>query len=117
MALAAFSRPIGPVSDYQEYTEEERIELFDNNYWEFVKCSYLFNLYRINLNDYSYENVFENVGGDLTYLESWSTNGEVLYYSGYDKREPTSGKIDLKSADFDLTKVDSAQALSCLTLM
>ncbi len=103
--------------DYQEYTEEERIELFDNNYWEFVKCSYLFNLYRINLNDYSYENVFENVGGDLTYLESWSTNGEVLYYSGYDKREPTSGKIDLKSADFDLTKVDSAQALSCLTLM
>ena len=106
-------------SNFKEFnscTAAEKQELYDNDYDISRHCTTKHTICRINTKTGTAENVFANseFRGN-THITSWSTNGSVLYYTGYNNKDVLNGKIDLTTLTH--TKIDSSQALSCIAAM
>ena len=101
---------------YDKCTDAQKQELYDNDYSVAEHCVIKHAICRINTETGTVENVFANSEFKTsTHITSWSTNGSVLYYSGYNNKDILNGKIDLSNLTH--TQIDSAQALSCIAAM
>lgn len=101
---------------YDKCTDAQKQELYDNDYSVAEHCVIKHAICRINTETGTVENVFANSEFKTsTHITSWSTNGSVLYYSGYNNKDILNGKIDLSTLTH--TQIDSAQALSCIAAM
>lgn len=106
-------------SNFKEFnscTAAEKQEFYDNNYDISRHCTTKHTICRINTKTGTAEDLFANseFRGN-THITSWSTNGSVLYYTGYNNKDILNGKIDLSTLTH--TQIDSAQALSCIAAM
>ena len=89
---------------------------FNNDYLNWVHTNYVYQIWRLNPTNSSLEKVFVNSPvKDYIYIDSWTTDGKELYYSGYNKTTPYNGKVDLST--FEHRQVSADKSLANFAIM